>query len=143
MIGSQNVPLATGVAFFILVGIILVCRHLIRVERAREKKRQLLVQEKNECILNISALLKQQPTRGYRTDPFTIVLWYGTSRIVHVRRSWNDCIMLVYADESYVALHLTNGIIPGITLTNGEEWIIRDIRHALRKWERLPLTKTA
>jgi len=116
------------------------------VRRSMKKDRDRLlkkIRDKNECIVNITALLKQEPTKAFRKDPFTIILWYGTSRIIYQRHSWNDLIMLVYADDTYVSMDLLNGTIPGVPLTSTEEWKIHDIRSALRRWERLPQTLTA
>jgi len=145
MTDTQNI-----LAFAGILASILACIAVWRFHRHWKAKRKKhrdalkkLIHDKNECILHVTALLKQEPTHALRTDPYTIVLWYGASRIVHRRQSWNDSIMLYYADGSHVAIHLTNGIIPGITLSNQEEWIIRDIRHILRKWEHLPQAQTA
>ncbi len=113
-------------------------RHQLAQKKKREEERKKRIRDKDELILHVTALLKQEPTAAGRTDPYTIVLHYGSSRIVHRRKSWDDLIMLVYADESYVSIQLINGSMRDIPLTNKEEWQIRDIRHALRKWERLP-----
>lgn len=145
MTDTQKILAFAGIMASIL-SCIAIWRSLIYWQTKRRKSRDALkkrIREKNECILHVTALLKQEPTHALRTDPYTIVLWYGASRIVHRRRSWNDFIMLYYSDGSHVAIHLTNGIIPGITLSNQEEWIIRDIRDFLRKWEHLPQAQTA
>lgn len=119
-------------------GIVALTRSVRRTNKKISEILQKRIRDKDELIAHVSALLEHEPTKAVRTDPFMIVLLYGNSRIIHKRRSWNDLIMLVYEDERYVSIELVNGNIPGITLTNAEEWKISDIKSALRKWERLP-----